>query len=241
MDAKFWSLYHKNTMIFAGGYIPCNRPSTFTARQASEYCYAEEISLPPPSKLSSMDQIIVARKSSRCFTQRPLSQEQLSKLLLLSAGLKIHLGYSEDGCSARVVPSAGARYPIELNIFSLNIEQLPQGTYHFSAERGTLQRTSDVDYSERIIDLCNCQKEVNHASAVIALCADFTRTIEKYGERGYRFTYLDAGHIAQNIYLLAEELNLKCLGIGGFWDIDIKQALRLPANEYPIYLLAIGH
>lgn len=241
METTFWSLFHKNTMMFAGGYIPCNMPHTFPERQASDYCYAEETALPVPNSLSSLDQIIISRKSSRHFSAKSLPLEQLSKLLFLSSGLKTHLGYLEDGVSARVVPSAGARYPIEVNIFSLNVQHLPQGTYHFSAERGTLQQTSNVDFAERIITLCNGQEEVRHASAVIALCADFSRTIEKYGERGYRFAHLDAGHIAQNIYLLAEELNLKCLGLGGYWDIEIKQSLRLPANEYPVYLLAVGY
>lgn len=42
----------------------------------------------------------------------------------------------------------------------------------------------------------------------------FERTMEKYGDRGYRFILLDAGHMSQNLYLVSEFLGLGIVEIG---------------------------
>lgn len=72
------------------------------------------------------------------------------------------------------------------------------------------------------------------------MCADFDRTISKYGDRGYRYIFIDAGHIGQNLYLMATKNDIGIIGIGGFKDQILKNVLALPINEYPIYLFAIG-
>ena len=40
---------------------------------------------------------------------------------------------------------------------------------------------------------------VRDASLVIFITGLFERSIVKYGERGYRFVLLEAGHVAQNL------------------------------------------
>ena len=42
----------------------------------------------------------------------------------------------------------------------------------------------------------------------------------KYGERGYRFIFLDAGHMSQNLYLTAEYLGLGATALGGGMNND---------------------
>jgi nitroreductase len=73
----------------------------------------------------------------------------------------------------------------------------------------------------------------------IVICADFKRTTVKYGERGISYVYMEAGHTAQNICLVCEELGLGSCCVGAFDNQEVKQRFKL---EYePIYMVAIGN
>jgi len=63
----------------------------------------------------------------------------------------------------------------------------------------------------------------------------------KYGQRGYRYVWLDAGHLAQNLYLVADALGLGPVAIGAFFDEELNELLRLPRDEEAAYLVCIGH
>jgi SagB-type dehydrogenase family enzyme len=70
----------------------------------------------------------------------------------------------------------------------------------------------------------------------------FERTILKYGERGYRFVLLEVGHIAQNLCLLAEEMGLGAVCLGGFYDREVETVLGIDGTDESIlYLVAVGH
>jgi nitroreductase len=71
------------------------------------------------------------------------------------------------------------------------------------------------------------------------ICADFSKTTIKYGERGIRYVYMEAGHTAQNIQLIATELGLASYCIGAFDDNEWKRKLNI--EEDPIYIVAVGH
>jgi len=52
---------------------------------------------------------------------------------------------------------------------------------------------------------------------------------------------MEAGHVAQNVFLQAIALGLAGTPVGAFNDAALADALELPADEAPIYLLPIGH
>jgi len=62
----------------------------------------------------------------------------------------------------------------------------------------------------------------------------------KYGERGYRYVWLEAGHVGQNLYLIATALGLGAVAIGGFFDAEANHLAELPADEQFIYMVCIG-
>ena len=79
------------------------------------------------------------------------------------------------------------------------------------------------------------------ASLTIFITPLFERSVFKYGERGYRFVLLEAGHVAQNLNLVATALGFGCLNIGGFFDREIDQFLALDGIAHStIYMMAIG-
>ena len=71
----------------------------------------------------------------------------------------------------------------------------------------------------------------------------FARSMEKYGERGYRFILLDAGHMSQNLYLAPEYLGLGAVALGAGMDSDanIDALLGLAGGvESVFYGFAVG-
>jgi SagB-type dehydrogenase family enzyme len=63
----------------------------------------------------------------------------------------------------------------------------------------------------------------------------------RYGERGYRYLHLDAGHVCQNLYLAAEAAGCGVCAIGAFNDEIINELLGLDGEEqFVIYLATVG-
>jgi len=82
---------------------------------------------------------------------------------------------------------------------------------------------------------------VYQAPIIIILTSVFLRTMNKYGDRGYNFALLEAGHIGQNIYLLCANLQLSICSVGGFYEDTLSSLLGIENDgEFPIYTLAVG-
>jgi SagB-type dehydrogenase family enzyme len=76
----------------------------------------------------------------------------------------------------------------------------------------------------------------------IVLSARWDRPIAKYGERSYRIVALDAGHLAQNILLVATALGVAGCPIAGFHDDALAAELGLdPREESPLYVITLGY
>src|SRR5207245_332128 len=123
----------------------------------------------------------------RDFTGAPLPLEQLAALLHQSYGF---LGLREVGglvLHHRPVPSAGARFPLELYVLTSNVMGLSNGAYHYAAWHHRLERIkAGVEFAELLPNLQE-QHYLVGANLLIFLTAVFRRTMTKYGPRGYRY------------------------------------------------------
>ena len=76
------------------------------------------------------------------------------------------------------------------------------------------------------------------SAAVVARHGVFWRSRFKYGDRAYRFTLLEAGHVGQNLVLAATALGLAAVPIGGFFDRRVDAFLGIDGlHEASLYLL----
>ena len=55
-----------------------------------------------------------------------------------------------------------------------------------------------------------------------------------------RYTHIEVGHAAQNIYLQAVSLNLGTVFVGGYDDRKVQKAMNLSDNEIPLCLMPVG-
>jgi nitroreductase len=52
---------------------------------------------------------------------------------------------------------------------------------------------------------------------------------------------METGHAAENIQLQATALGLGAVPVGAFWDDVVRNNLKLPDNQDPLYIIPIGH
>ena len=194
----------------------------------------------PRSKLT-LDEAIVGRRSNREFSKGPLPLGVAAKLLHYSYGVTgaLELGNGREQL-VRAAPSGGALFPIEVYLLARNVAVLAPGIYHFNPVANCLEQIAAKDPSAELVRLTYSQ-ELSKAALVVALTGVSIKNRVKYGERGYRFMLLEAGHIAQNFLLTATAMGLHSYTLGGFVDDELDSLLQVDGfEETALYLLAAG-
>jgi len=143
--------------------------------------------------------------------------------------------------SLRMVPSGGALYPLEIFFYSEHIPNWPAGLYHYDPTRHIVRLLRERRMIHDIADALVQPEIVRGASIILFITAVFERSIFKYGDRGYRFVLIEAGHVAQNLNLVSSAIGLASVNIGGFFDRHIDDSLELDGiTTSTIYMVAIG-
>ena len=181
----------------------------------------------------SVEEALLKRRSVRDFKDKPVTLSEISQLIWAAQG-------STDQRGFRTAPSAGALYPLELYVVAGNVTALPAGIYKYRSKSHELLSIAKGD---RRIDLGNAalgQTSVRRAAAVMVLSGVYERMTTKYGERGIRYVYMEAGHAAQNVCLQAVSLGLSTVVIGAFRDEEVKSLLKMSGGEKPLYIMPVG-
>jgi SagB-type dehydrogenase family enzyme len=185
----------------------------------------------------SLDHVLRRRQSVRRFTRQPVDLEQLSYLLWASTGIQ----RTEGGHEFRTAPSAGALYPIETYVAANNVDGLAEGVYHYAIRGHLLEQIRGGDYSRAVAEAALGQSVCAEAALVLIWTAIFRRSKWKYGERAYRYIYLDAGHMAQNLALAAVSLGLGSCQVGALYDDELNRIVEVDGtSESVIYTSAVG-
>jgi SagB-type dehydrogenase family enzyme len=197
-----------------------------------------------PKRRLSIQQTILNSPPIGQFGAKKIALNEISELIFHSAGIiDKEKGESEEAWnrSRRSYPSSGARYPLETYVVLLRSSGIEPGIYHYNVKHNTLELISQGDYTNQIIHATHNQKGITDASMIVLLSAVFKRTEIKYGDRGYRYVLLEAGHLAQSIYLIANSMNLYCYPCGEFFDDELNELLDLDGTyESVIYMVVVG-
>ncbi len=198
----------------------------------------EGLRLPPPRKLTSLsvEEAILLRRSVREYLREGLSIDEVSMLLWAAQGVTdVFRGF-------RAAPSAGATYPLNtyLVVGDKCVRELPAGVYAYIPENHSLRTRFEGDVRDELADAALGQPWIREAPVTIAFTAVFERTTGRYGRRGVRYVYIDTGHAAQNVYLMATALGLGTVGVGAFIDEEVSKVLKLSSSESPVYLMPVG-
>jgi SagB-type dehydrogenase family enzyme len=199
--------------------------------------------LPAPAPVSGqLSDVLAARVSARAMRPQQLDLPQLAALLHHAYGIT----RTNEGTGFirpfRSAPSGGGLYPLEIYFHSKHVNGLTPGLYHYNPFKNEVRRLREGDQTPLIADgFVHFQRNVAYDSSVIFfLTALFARSTFKYGTRAYRFILLEAGHVAQNMNLVATGLALGCLNIGGYYDRAMDRILGLDGcSQSTVYMVAV--
>ena len=204
----------------------------------------EMVSLPSPDSATLspllLTEAIEERSSVREYSSAPLDLSELSFLLWCTQGVK---WVTPDNISTfRTVPSAGARHPIETFLQINRVQDIEPGIYRYRAldhALGVVQTSPES--AGKVFEGSLQQGFVRDAAVVFLWVADSYRTTWRYGERGFRSLFLDAGHICQNLYLAAQSVGCGTCAVNAFDDDFLNNLLAVDGKEtFLIYMAAVG-
>jgi len=192
----------------------------------------KEIILPQPKTKGevSLEEAILKRRSQRSFSQKDLNLGQISQLLWAAQGITA----KQTNHNLRAAPSAGALYPMEIYVINKD------GLFHYFPQDHKLEVLGHEDLRNDLSASALGQDSVAKAALDIVICAVYSRVTGKYGQRGIRYTHIEAGHVAQNIHLQAVVLGLASVPVGAFNDEGVKKVLNLPKDHEPLYIIPVG-
>jgi nitroreductase len=120
--------------------------------------------------------------------------------------------------AARWAPSAGNKQPLEIIVVDNN------------------------DTKNLLVEAALNQKFIADAPFIFVICANFERTVSRFGERGSSLYCLqDTAASIQNILLLATAYGLSTCWIGAFDEQKVKDVCSIPDFSRPIALIPIAY
>lgn len=190
--------------------------------------------LPPPLRCGlSLSDALDRRATRRDFAARPLGAAVLATLLDAAYGVR--------GSTRRTVPSGGALYPLEVLVAVRDVGDLPRGVHRYDAWLHALEEQALDDPWAALERACPFPGLLTDAACALLLLAVFGRTRFKYGQRGYRFALLEAGHVAQNVVLAAAALDIAALPLGGYFDAQVDAVAGVDGvEESVVYAVVLG-
>lgn len=204
---------------------------------------AVSIDLPKPDTFSmpafDLRQAIEQRRSIRKYSPDKLSLEELSYMLWTTQGVQ---SVFQGRVTIRTVPSAGARHAFETLLLINNVEDVSPGLYRYGAlDHKLVLLSQDPNLADNINIACHKQKFILASAVTFFWVAVPYRMMWRYSERSYRYLHLDAGHVCQNLYLVAEQLNCGVCAIAAFDDDALNSVFGLDGEEmFVIYLATLG-
>ena len=180
-----------------------------------------EIKLPTPNLKNSvtLKTALEKRKTSRTFSNKALSELDLSNLLWAAYGQNRPNG-------KRTVPVARGIYAIEMYV------ALSDGVYKHELGDNVLKKVTSKDMRAE----SDSRKMGAKAPVVLVMVADK----DAFDGKGSHYIAMEAGAIMQNIYLYCAGYNLNTVVCGSFKPQVWAKALKLPANKYVILTQVVG-
>ena len=188
----------------------------------------------------SIEETLKSRRTVRKVSSKEIDLSVASQLLWALQGVTYVENLPKDKkIFHTTAPSAGRTYPLEVYV------ACSMGLYRYERKDHILHLISDNDIRSKLSEaaITPLNKEaIKTAPLTIVLAADNRRALKATPllENAVRFVHLEAGHATQNLILQAVSLGLGVCTITSYNIAAVYEALKLPRNHRPIYILPIG-
>lgn len=184
------------------------------------------------------------RRSVRMYSEKSISLEELSYLLMMSQGVQ---GINENTLTTlRRVPSGGSAHTFETYIIVNRVIGLKCGIYRYIPLEHKLIFIKGLLDAERKIDEATdgqpfVQNFVSKSAVIFAWSTIPYRAEYKFDIQSHKKILIDVGHVCQNLYISSESINCGTCAIGIYNQKLIDKILGLDGeNEFIIYMAALG-
>ena len=225
--------------VLTAGFLALAVPPAASAQEGrNDNVQQTRISLTEASfKGMPFEQALEERRSVRTFSDRKMTEAELSQLLFSGQGIT----GKTRGRNLRAAPSAGATYPMELYAIVNSVEGIDRGIYRYVPDSHELILLKEGDFGGPLRAACLGQTWLETASVNLVITAVPDRISSRYGDRSPRYIFLEAGHIAQNILLQAVSLGLGGVPIGACHDEEVDAIMSLDGTtEQAVYIITVG-
>jgi len=173
---------------------------------------------------------IRTRSSVRKYKEDHMTMEVLSYFL------KATLGMREDDIRFRMSPSGGARHAIETYIYADRIEGLEEGLYRYHVPTHQLVLIHNETMASHHI-----KGFMFNAPCCFMWTAVPYRMYWRYKHCAEKIILLDAGHVCQNLYLVAESIGYGACAVGAYDQDKMDNFMKLDGEkEFLIYAAPVG-
>ncbi len=207
--------------MMAGGIAGIIRPDLVFAEASTTASYPK----PTGYKRVTLLDALKLRKSSRTYSERPLSEESLSNLLWAAYGI------NRPGLKLRTAPSALNWQ--EIGIYVVKAD----GVFIFEPIDHGLKQVSTKD----IRGLTGRQKFVETAPVNLVFVADFSKTGGVRDDQTELLSAANTGFISQNVYLYCAAEGLATVVRNYIDRPTLAKALKLNPDQQIILAQTVGY
>lgn len=162
------------------------------------------------------------RRSSRNYIRTELPENNLNFLLNLL-------------CCDAPEPET-----LSITFLANRINGMTSGYYLLDQTKHSIALIRDGSLNELMAHICLDQQWLANASLHVCFAANLDHLDKLWGARGYRYAMINAGRLAQRLYLGATAMGLGACGVGAFYDDETSEILEINDESVMMYLMAIG-
>lgn len=166
--------------------------------------------------------VLLNRRSCRNFNEEFVTLDELAAILRYSccASFKMDKLYLFN------YPISGGIDSLYFIVIVSKVQEIEKGIYLYNTiDNELILLSKGFEYEEYENITSSTSLTVNSCFSVYILANTEIKCF-KYQDRGYRFLNLEAGHVAQNLCLVAEGVSVGSVVSGGFLDMDFLNYLE---------------
>ncbi len=184
--------------------------------------------------------LIARRRSVRDYDDSAVSQQALMRILEGAQGITGH-----DG--GRGAPSAHALHPLGLSVIARRIQDVMPAIYGFDPGSHQLNHQGELPAAGSLLKVSLADDVwLESAAAIIVITADHERALGHFadqqsdGQRGARYIDVEAGAVAQSLYLATLVEGLGGVLVMGVDDQALARLLPLAPAHRAVALFCLG-
>jgi SagB-type dehydrogenase family enzyme len=184
------------------------------------------------------------------FTGDPIDLRQFAAVIRAAAGVTGHgdADLPESGehvtVQFRSVPSPGGLYPVDLYMAVQHVTGLRSGLYRYVPRRDRLYQIQDEKAFDAVRGAFSFPDQlisISAANVIFLLVLRIQKLMRKYGDRGVRYAFIEAGEITQSIHLAVTALGFGSVECAGFYDAEMLDLLGLsPGTNAVVHTVVMG-